>query len=72
MPTANKNPLDMATIEFNELEDRYGYENACAIVRTLEQFEGVNEKEVTKFSLQERLQNVFDLMKDGIRYQTRH
>jgi hypothetical protein len=72
MSTTDNASLDMATIEFDELEDRYGHENACAILRTLEQFEGVKEAEVAKFSWQDRLQNVFDLMKEGARYQTRH
>lgn len=72
MPHNEQLPLDMSTIDFAELEDRYGHENACAILRTLEQFEGVKEADVAKFSWQDRLRNVFDLMKDGIRFQTRH
>ena len=67
-----KNFSDMATMRFHELEERYGHENACAILRTLEQFEGVKEEDVAKVSLQERLSNVFDLMKEGLRFQTRH
>jgi hypothetical protein len=72
MPASKKPTLDMSTIEFHELEGRYGHENACAILRTLEQFEGVNEAEVAKFSWQDRLSHVFDLMKEGMRFQTRH
>lgn len=65
-------PLDLSAIDFCELENRYGHENACAILRTLEQFEGVKEADVAKFSWEDRLRHVFDLMKDGIRFQTRH
>jgi hypothetical protein len=72
MQNADKTALDMSTIEFDELEDRYGHENACAILRTLENFEGVKEAEVAQFSMQDRLHHVFDLMKEGMRFQTRH
>lgn len=72
MTNIDINPLDMPTIEFHELEDLYGHEEACAILRALEQFEGVKEAEAARFSWQDRLKNVFDLMKEGIRYQTRH
>jgi hypothetical protein len=59
-------------IEFIELESRFGKENAVAILRTLEQFEGVIEERVTKLSFEDRLKNVFSLMKDNLRTQTRH
>ena len=72
MPNQEPSPLDMATMDFDELEDRYGHDNACAILRTMEQFEGIKEEDVAKFSWQDRLRNVFDIMKDGIRFQTRH
>ena len=65
-------PVDMTSIDFEELEDRYGHENARAILRTLEIFEGVKEAEVVKISWQDRLRNVFDLMNDNARFQTKH
>jgi hypothetical protein len=72
MPGSDKKLLDISTLEFHDLEDRYGHDNARSILRTLEQFEGVNEAEVAKFSWQDRLSNVFDLMKEGMRFHTRH
>jgi type II secretory pathway component PulJ len=59
-------------IEFADLELRFGSDNALAILRTLEQFEGVHEALVARLSRAERLQNVFAVMKDNMRYQTRH
>ena len=59
-------------IEFSELECRFGRDNALVILRTLEQFEGIFQHHVKELSCEERLQNVFDLMKESIRYQTRH
>ncbi len=68
-----KNYVDPANpIEFNDLESRFGRESACAILRTLEQFEGISETRVNRLSYNERLKNVFRLMKENIRYQTRH
>ena len=72
MAKNEKLSLDLTTLDFHDLEDRYGHEDACSILRTLEQFEGVQEADVAKFSWQDRLNNVFELMKDGIRFQTRH
>lgn len=72
MPITNQNFPDMSAIEFDDLENRYGHDNACAILRTLEQFEGVKEAEVAKFSWEERLRHVFELMKEGLVFQTRH
>lgn len=72
MPADEKFPLDMASIDFDELEYRYGHDNACSILRTLEQFEGVKESDVAQFSWQDRLRHVFELMKDGVHFQTRH
>lgn len=71
MPNMDKKIFDAAT-RFQELEERYGHENACSILRTLEQFEGIREEEVATFSWQDRLSNVFDLMKEGLCFQTRH
>ena len=59
-------------VEFSDLETRFGKDNAFAILRTLEQFEGVREDRVAKLSWEERLQNVFAVMKENMRYQTRH
>jgi len=63
---------EIGLIEFTELEERFGHENAFAILRMLEQFEGIAESKVTKLSCHERLRNVFSLMHDNMRYQTRH
>jgi hypothetical protein len=72
MPITDAGDFDASPIEFHELEDRYGYENARAILRALEQFEGVAESQVENLSFEERLKNVLHLMQENIRYQTRH
>ncbi len=59
-------------LDFIELEGRFGIDNARAILRTLEQFEGITEKGVAKLSYADRLRNVMFVMKENIRYQTRH
>lgn len=59
-------------LDFEELETRFGKDNAFAILRTLEQFEGIQEAGVAKLSWGERLQNVFALMKENMSYQTLH
>lgn len=59
-------------LDFIELENRFGRDNAYSILRTLEQFEGVSESHVAALSFDDRLQNVFRLMKENQRYQTRH
>ena len=64
--------FNVGPIEFLDLESRYGYDNAYAILRVLEQFEGVAESCVRDLSCNERLQNVFRMMTDNMRYETRH
>ncbi len=64
--------LTSASLDFIELESRFGRESAFAILRTLEQFEGVLEARVSKLPVEERMKNVFRLMKENMRYQTRH
>ena len=59
-------------IEFADLENRFGKENAITILRALEQFEGVREERVMALPVEERLRNVFRLMKESARQQTRH
>jgi len=59
-------------MRFDELEDRYGSENAYAILRALEMFEGVREEWVKRMSNEERFNNVMRLMAENMRYQTRH
>lgn len=66
-----ENP-ESSIIEFAELETRFGRDNAFSILRTLEQFEGIPESCVAQLSWDERLQNVFTLMKENMRTQTRH
>lgn len=64
--------IDDCPLVFSELETRFGRDNAFSILRTLEQFEGVVEARVSNLSFEERLENVFQMMKENIRYQTRH
>jgi len=64
--------LSVNSIEFADLEGRFGRDNAFTILRTLEQFEGVLEERVARLSYEERLKNVFRLMKENMRLQTRH
>ncbi|MFY9288150.1 MAG: hypothetical protein WAO98_06575 [Alphaproteobacteria bacterium] len=64
--------LTPTSLEFNELESRFGRDNAISILRTLEQFEGIVEARVTRLSNEDRLKNVFRLMRENMRYQTRH
>jgi hypothetical protein len=64
--------LTSTSLEFFELESRFGRDSAVAILRTLEQFEGISEIRVAKLPFEERMKNVFRLMKENMRYQTRH
>jgi hypothetical protein len=59
-------------LDFVDLEQRFGLDNARIILRTLEQFEGISEIRVAKLSYEDRLRNVLSAMKENIRYQTRH
>lgn len=59
-------------LEYAELEVRFGQDNAHAILRTLEQFEGISEMRVREMSKDDRMRNVMAAMKDSIRYQPRH
>jgi hypothetical protein len=63
---------NMSPLGFEDLETRFGKDNAFAILRALEQFEGILEARVAKLSFEARLQNVLRLMKENMRYQTRH
>jgi hypothetical protein len=63
---------ELGSVDFGDLETRYGRESACAILKVLEQFEGVHEAQVAKMSYDERLDQVFYLMQDNLKYQTRH
>ncbi|MDD5585730.1 MAG: hypothetical protein PHY92_02095 [Alphaproteobacteria bacterium] len=64
--------LEDQGLDFDELEDRFGSDNALAILRALERFEGVREEWVVSLSREERLENVFRLMAESVRYQTKH
>lgn len=68
----NNDITSFGGLDFIELEDRFGLDNACEILRTLEQFEGISEDFVSAMSHQDRLRNVMDVMKENTRYQTRH
>lgn len=59
-------------LNFDELEDRFGLDNARAILRTLEQFEGIPETRVSMLSYEDRMNNVMAMMRDGIHFQTKH
>ncbi|MGE3622651.1 MAG: hypothetical protein AB7H77_02080 [Bdellovibrionales bacterium] len=59
-------------LAFEDIESRFGRENAFVILRTLERFEGVVEERVAKLSIDERFKNVLRLMKENMRIQTRH
>jgi hypothetical protein len=64
--------VSFGTLDFYELEGRFGLDNARAILRTLEQFEGISERRVARLSYKDRLCNVMTAMRDNLRYQTRH
>ncbi len=57
---------------YSDLVERFGSESAMAILKTLEQFEGVREEWVSGMSKEERLDNVYRLMGESVLYQTRH
>jgi hypothetical protein len=59
-------------LAFSDLETRFGRDNACTILRTMEQFEGIREALVARMSPEERLANVLKTMKENLRTQTRH
>ena len=59
-------------LDFIDLESRFGHDNARAILRALEQFEGIAEIRVAKLSYKDRMDNVMAAMKDNMRFQTRH
>lgn len=64
--------LSSGSIDFADLRTRFGHDSALVILRTLEQFEGIVESRVSKLPVEERMKNVFRLMKENMRYQTRH
>jgi len=66
------NTTSFGDLDFHELVDRFGSDNARVILRTLEQFEGIPEYRVSNLSYKDRLNNVLSAMRDNIRYQTRH
>jgi hypothetical protein len=59
-------------LEFFDLETRYGQDYAQAILRALEQFEGISEFRVASLSNADRLRNVLSVMRENLHYQTRH
>lgn len=63
---------DFESLDFADLESRFGQESARSILRTLEQFEGIFETGETKLSYADRMRNVMLAMKDNIRFQTKH
>lgn len=61
-----------SSMNFDDLETRYGYEAALVIVKTLEQFEGILESRVSRLPPEIRLENVLRVMGENLRPQTRH
>ena len=59
-------------LNYGDLEDRFGRDSARAILRTLEQFEGIVDARVANLSFDDRMRNVLAVMRDNIRFQTRH
>jgi hypothetical protein len=57
---------------FSDLESRIGIESAYQILLMLEYMEGVPEEKVSGLSHEARLENVFCLMMENARYQTKH
>lgn len=70
--STESDPTVFDGMDFAELEDRFGQDSARAILRTLEQFEGIPEFRVATLSCEDRMRNVMQAMKDNIRFQTRH
>ena len=68
----NVSELEILPMDFEELEERYGYDSAREIIHTLEKFEGIGMDSVGKLSYEERLHNVFKVMTENMTYQTRH
>ncbi len=63
---------DFGDLNFYELKDRFGLDNACDILQTLEKLEGIPEHNVSGLSYQDRLSNVMSAMKESHGRQTRH
>lgn len=59
-------------IDFDDLAAKFGQDNAYAILRSLEQMEGISQSAAAKMSLEERLENVVLHMQESMHYQTRH
>jgi hypothetical protein len=55
-----------------DLEDRFGFDNARSILRTLERVEGISDSSAFGLSCHERLRKVMSIMKDDVRHQTLH
>ncbi len=53
------------TIDYNELVQRFGPDNARDILRTLERMNGICEELVAAWSYEDRLANVFLTMKSS-------
>jgi len=70
--TNNSEANNFEGLDFVDLQGRFGLDNARAILRTLEQFEGISEIVVANLSDEDRLRNVMSAMKDNSRFQTRH
>lgn len=59
-------------LHFTDLENRFGRDSAYVILRTLERFEGVQEEWVSGMTREDRFKNVFRLMSENVKHQTRH
>jgi len=63
---------NIQSLQFADLEDRFGRDSAYVILRMIERFEGVREEWVANLSREDRLKNVFRLMAANVLYQTKH
>lgn len=59
-------------LDFLELEESLGMENARAVLRTLEWFEGIRETDVSSLSFEDRLDNVLTSIRHSMHFQTKH
>ncbi len=65
-------PFGLEALDFMDLQNRVGADDARAVLRALEQMEGVSEGLVANLSLAERFSNVLTTMQENMRVQTRH
>lgn len=62
----------IVNIKYEELEERFGSENARNILRSMERLTGICEELVACWSYEDRLSNVLEVMQDSPCSSTRH